>query len=49
MGDPWAGQERDKDIDDFEWIWDSLDSWVTFGADPPIGSEERINWQYFNT
>ena len=38
LGDPWAGQESDKDSWDWEVISESLDNSVTFGAEPPIGS-----------
>ena len=37
-GDPWAGQVRDKDSWDSEVISESLESSVTLGAEPPIGS-----------
>ena len=38
MGDPWAGQESDKDSWDPEVISESFDTRVTLGAEPPIGS-----------
>ena len=38
VGDPWAGQESDSDPWDCEVISESLDTSVTFGAEPPIGS-----------
>ena len=42
LGDPWAGQESDSDPWDWEVISESLDNRVTFGAEPPIGSYQKI-------
>ena len=41
MGDPWAGQDNEKDVPNFECISESFDSRVTFGADPPTGSKKK--------
>ena len=41
-GDPWAGQVRDKDSRDSEVISESLESRVTLGAEPPIGSWQAM-------
>ena len=38
VGDPWAGQDREKDVPNLDCINESLDSSDTFGADPPTGS-----------
>ena len=41
MGDPCAGHVKQNDDEDLVCIKDSFDESVTFGTDPPIGSNSK--------